>query len=148
MVEKTGKFTLTVPSTHAQAGQKITKPFGYRVCQTEEEAQAIAVEKKFSFLKLVNAFIKDTARSNAYQAALLPYKPVEVSQDDIKERMVRDMIRSGFTEEKARVKVEANLAELAAEMLAEAEAAAAVEGSATVEGEEVEIDEEEETETA
>lgn len=113
------------------------------MCQTEEEANEIATAKKFSFLKLVNAFLKDQARSNAYQAALLPYKPVEVSQDEIKERMVRDYIRSGFTEARARVKVEETLAELAAEALLENAS-----GEVPSEGEEIETEETEETETA
>jgi hypothetical protein len=39
----------------------------------------------------------------------LPYRPSEVSQDDIVERMVRDYIRIGVSEETARKQVAALL---------------------------------------
>jgi hypothetical protein len=59
---------------------------------------------------MVNDNLKANARSNAYQAALLPYRPSEVSAEDIKERMIRDYIRLGIPEDTARKQVEALLA--------------------------------------
>jgi hypothetical protein len=54
--------------------------------------------------------LKANARSNAYQAALLPYRPSEVTPDEIKERMVRDYIRLGVPEDAARKQVDSLLA--------------------------------------
>lgn len=96
-----GKFTFTVPEGHAQAGQTIEKPFEYLVVETETEADAVLVEKKLSKLELVNDNLKKNARSNAYQAATLVYRPSEVPVEDIYERMRRDAIRTGMSEEQA-----------------------------------------------
>jgi hypothetical protein len=105
------KFTITVPDTHPEAGKKIDKAFEYPVCENDAEAAKVLADKKLSILDMVNEKLKANARSNAYQNALLPYKPSEVSQDDIVERMVRDFIRMGKTEEFARAKVAEMLAE-------------------------------------
>lgn len=109
METKVGKFTFTIPDGHPQAGEKVEKTFEYQVCTSEEEAQKVLAEKKWSLLSMVNDNLKANARSNAYQAALLPYRPSEVSPEDIKERMVRDYIRLGVSEEIARKQVEALL---------------------------------------
>ena len=105
-----GKFTFKVPDGHPQAGEKIEKAFEYSVCETDAEASEIVTEKKWNFRDMVNDVLKANARSNAYQAALLPYRPSEVSADDIKERMIRDYIRLGIPEDTARKQVEALLA--------------------------------------
>lgn len=105
-----GKFTFAVPDTHADAGKKIEKAFEYQECETQEEAEKVLTEKKLSIVDLVNDKLKANARSNSYQAALLPYRPSEVSADEIKERMVRDYIRLGIPEDVARKQVEALLA--------------------------------------
>jgi hypothetical protein len=102
-----GKFTFSVPDGHPQAGEKMEKPFEYSVCETEAEAQAIIAEKKWNIVSMVNDVLKANARSNAYQAALLPYRPSEVSAADIQERMVRDFIRLGVPEAAARAQVAA-----------------------------------------
>jgi hypothetical protein len=109
---KVGKFTFAVPEGHAQAGEKIEKTFEYSQVTTEAEATAVITDKKWSVLAMVNDTLKANARSNAYQAALLPYRPSEVSPEDIKERMVRDYIRLGVSEEAARATVESMLANL------------------------------------
>lgn len=109
MQTKTGKFTFAIPDGHPQAGEKVEKTFDYRQCDNDTEAQTILDEKKWSLSGLVNENLKANARSNAYQAALLPYRPSEVSQEDIKERMVRDYIRLGVPEAAARAQVEALL---------------------------------------
>ncbi len=110
MQTKIGKFTFAIPEGHPNAGQKIEKAFEHPHCDTPDEAQAVVTEKKWNLMDIVNDILKANARSNAYQAALLPYRPSEVSQEDIKERMVRDYIRLGISEETARKQVEALLA--------------------------------------
>lgn len=110
MENKIGKFTFAIPEGHPQAGEKVEKPFEYQVCQTEDEATKVIADKKWSVLSMVNDALKANARSNAYQAALLPYRPSEVSPEDIKERMIRDYIRLGIPEDTARKQVEALLA--------------------------------------
>jgi hypothetical protein len=107
---KTGKFTFAIPDGHPQAGEKVEKSFDYKVCDNDTEASAVIAEKKWSIVGMVNDVLKANARSNAYQAALLPYRPSEVSPEEIKERMVRDYIRLGIAEDVARKQVEALLA--------------------------------------
>lgn len=104
------KFTFAIPEGHPEAGKKIEKPFEYQVCESDADAVAVMEEKKFSVVDMVNDKLKTNARSNAYQAALLPYRPSEVSQEDIVERMVRDFIRLGIPEAAARTQVAAMLA--------------------------------------
>jgi hypothetical protein len=110
MQTKTGKFTFAIPDGHPQAGEKVEKTFEYKVCDNEAEANSVLAEKKWSIVGLVNDNLKANARSNAYQAALLPYRPSEVTPDEIKERMIRDYIRLGIPEDTARKQVEALLA--------------------------------------
>lgn len=105
-----GKFTFKVPDGHPQAGEKIEKAFEYPETESDSEAQNVIVEKKWNLKTMVDETLKANARSNAYQAALLPYRPSEVSPEDIKERMVRDYIRLGVPEDTARKQVEALLA--------------------------------------
>jgi len=110
MQSKVGKFTFSIPEGHAQAGEKIEKTFDYQVCDNETEATEVLTSKKWSIVGMVNDNLKANARSNAYQAALLPYRPSEVTPDEIKERMIRDYIRLGIPEDTARKQVEALLA--------------------------------------
>jgi hypothetical protein len=110
MQTKIGKFTFAIPDGHPQAGEKVEKTFEHKVCDNETEALSVIAEKKWSIVALVNDNLKANSRSNAYQAALLPYRPSEVSPDEIKERMVRDYIRLGIPEDTARKQVEALLA--------------------------------------
>lgn len=105
-----GKFTFAVPEGHAEAGKKIEKAFEYQECENEAEATAILADKKLSIVDLVNDKLKANARSNSYQAALLPYRPSEVTPEEIQERMVRDFIRLGIAEDVARAQVSALLA--------------------------------------
>lgn len=110
METKVGKFTFAIPDGHSQAGEKVEKTFDYQQATSESEAQGVIAEKKWNVLSMVNDNLKANARSNAYQAALLPYRPSEVSPGDIKERMIRDYIRLGISEDIARKQVEALLA--------------------------------------
>lgn len=105
-----GKFTFAIPEGHAQAGEKVEKTFEYQQVETPEEAQKVLDEKKWNLVGMVNDNLKANARSNAYQAALLPYRPSEVPAEDIKERMIRDFIRLGIPEAAARAQVESMLA--------------------------------------
>lgn len=104
-----GKFSFAVPDGHAQAGDKIEKAFEYKEVETLDEANSVIAEKKWNIVAMVNDNLKANARSNAYQAALLPYRPSEVTPDEIKERMIRDYIRLGIPEDTARKQVEALL---------------------------------------
>lgn len=104
-----GKFSFAVPEGHSEAGKKIEKGFEYKQVETDTEANEVMTEKKWSLIDMVNDNLKANARSNAYQAALLPYRPSEVTPDEIKERMVRDYIRLGVPEDVARKQVEALL---------------------------------------
>lgn len=110
MTSDVGKFSFSIPEGHPEAGKKVEKAFEFQVCQSTEEATQVLADKNLSILDMVNDKLKANARSNAYQAALLPYRPSEVSQEDIVERMVRDFIRIGITEENARVMVQTALA--------------------------------------
>ena len=105
-----GKFTFAIPDGHPQAGEKIEKAFDFKQVENETEANSVIAEKKWSIVGMVNDVLKANARSNAYQAALLPYRPSEVSPEEIQERMVRDYIRLGVPEDVARKQVEALLA--------------------------------------
>jgi hypothetical protein len=105
-----GKFSFKVPETHPDAGQTIEKTFDYRQVENDTEAQTVLTEKGWNLASLVNDNLKANARSNAYQAALLPYRPSEVSPEEIQERMVRDFIRLGVPEAAARAQVESLLA--------------------------------------
>jgi hypothetical protein len=105
-----GKFTFAIPENHPEAGKKIEKAFEYQETENDAEANQVLVDKKLSLQDLVNDKLKANARSNSYQAALLPYRPSELSADEIKERMVRDFIRLGIPEEMARKQVDAMLA--------------------------------------
>ena len=109
METKIGKFTFAIPEGHAQAGEKIEKSFEYSQVNSESEAQAVLTDKKWNLVGMVNDVLKANARSNAYQAALLPYRPSEVSPEEIQERLVRDYIRLGIPEDTARKQVAALL---------------------------------------
>jgi len=110
METKVGKFSFAIPEGHAQSGEKIEKTFDYQVCNTLNEATSVIADKKWSVVGMVNDSLKANARSNAYQAALLPYRPSEVTPEEIQERMVRDYIRLGVAEDVARKQVAALLA--------------------------------------
>lgn len=113
MLQKSSKFSFKIPETHAEGGKKIEKSFDYQECESATEAEKVIADKKWSILDMVNENLKANARSNAYQAALLPYKPSEVSAEDVKERMIRDFIRLGIAEDVARAQVDALLASAA-----------------------------------
>lgn len=100
------KFTFAIPEGHPQYGEKIEKPYEYKQVDSDTEATSVMAEKKWKLTDMVNDVLKANARSNAYQAALLPYRPSEVTPDEIKERMIRDYIRLGISEEAARAQVE------------------------------------------
>lgn len=112
MKDLTGKFKFKVPedSKHEDAGKSIEKTFEYVECENESEAIDYITKKEWNVTDMVNDKIKTNARSNAYQTSTLVYKPSEVSQEDIVERMVRDYVRLGFNEEVSRAQVTSMLA--------------------------------------
>lgn len=115
VTEKAGKFSFKVPDTHPEAGKKIEKGFSfYEVKEGDEDtAKAIIIGKGWTLVDMVNETLKQNARSNAYQTALLPYKPSEVSEETVQERMIRDYVRMGMSEDMARSTVVNTLKALA-----------------------------------
>ncbi len=116
MLTKVAKFTFVVPDTHPQAGEKIEKSFEYQECQSEPEALAVIAEKasksekaaqSWSVTALVNDALKQNARSNAYQAATLPFRPTDATPEEMFEAGVRQMIRMGIPESIARTQLAA-----------------------------------------
>lgn len=110
METKVGKFSFKVPEGHPEVGKKVEKTFEYDVVHTLEEAQHVMTHSKdgkprttpWSLVAMVNDNLQANARSSAYQTALLPYKTLEVSAEAIQERMIKDAIRSGLSEDVAR----------------------------------------------
>jgi hypothetical protein len=110
MKHQAGKFKFSVPDDaktpdgqlHQDAGKELEKPFEYDSPETVDEANEILAKRKLNIVGLVSEKVKNLARSAAYQAATLVYKPSEVSAEDIQERAIRDLIRLGMSEEAAR----------------------------------------------
>lgn len=112
MKQETRTFSYTIPENSPvedSRGKKEEKTFTFDVCETVEEAHKVLAAKNWNLVTLVNDNLKASARANAYQTALAPHRPSEVSQDDIRERMIRDMIRLGIAEDVARTQVAALL---------------------------------------
>lgn len=116
-----GKFSFKVPDTpneqgvsHSEAGKKIEKTFEFLETENEQEALTVIADKKWSVKELVDENLKANARSSAYQTALAVYIPSKVSPEDIRERMIRDYVRLGFSEDVARKTVDAALDAMAA----------------------------------
>jgi Glu-tRNA(Gln) amidotransferase subunit E-like FAD-binding protein len=112
----TDVLSFTVPKETvkegATPGAKYDKSFTYRVCDSDELAHKIMEEKDWSVQDLVNRKLKADARSNAYQSESIAHQPVKstVPLSEIKERLVRDFMRSGLSESVARAQVESVLA--------------------------------------
>lgn len=112
MKNLTSKFKFTVPSDSPVVearGTKIEKEFSYQQVENDTDVNQVLKDKQWTVADLINEALKANARSNAYQNALAPHKPSEVSADDIKERMVRDYMRLGVPENIARAQVESLL---------------------------------------
>lgn len=77
---------------------------------SHRSALTTLVERDWNLTAIVNDKLKAGARSNAYQNALMPYRPSEVSQADIRARMIRDLIRSKVPEALAIKTIDAALA--------------------------------------
>jgi hypothetical protein len=115
LVEHSDKLTFTVPASSPVEGERGTKQekeytFGQVAEGDDDTANAIMRIKGWTIQDFVNDALKGSARSNAYQTALAPHKPSEVSAEDIVERMVRDYIRLGIPEDVARKQVSSMLA--------------------------------------
>lgn len=105
-----GKFSFKVPDGHPEQGREIKKTFSYAKCVDDKQAVATLNERKWKLRDIINDKIKASARSNSYQNALMPYRPSEVSQEDIRARMIRDLIRSKVPEALAIKTIDAALA--------------------------------------
>lgn len=105
----TGAFTFKVPEGHPEQGNKIDKTFEFIECIDDVQAVATLKERKWQLREIVNDKLKASARSNSYQNALMPYRPSEVSQADIRARMIRDLVRSGVPETIAITTIDAAL---------------------------------------
>ena len=107
-------FDYKVPATSPVESSRGTTVKGteyeFRVCESDVDAEVVLKEKEWTLLELVNEKLKSAARANAYQTALAPHKPSQVSEEDIVERMVRDFIRVGVAEKLAREMVAQALA--------------------------------------
>lgn len=96
-----GKFSFKVPDGHPEQGNEVKKTFSYVNCTDDAQAVATLKDRKWKLRDIINDKIKASARSNSYQNALMPYRPSEVSQADIRARMIRDLIRSKVPEDRA-----------------------------------------------
>lgn len=101
-------LTFTVPKDAPQVelrGTKITKPYAFGKVDNDTDAAKVMGIKGWKLMDFVNEALQGASRSSAYQATLALYRPTKVSEDDIVERMVRDFIRLGVTEDAARAQV-------------------------------------------
>lgn len=106
-------FSFKVPENHPQHKddkgnvRQIKKSYNYVQCKNDQQAVATLKAEEWALVDMVNEELKNRARSNAYQKALAPYKTSNVSQEDIRKRMVLDMIRVGVPEDVAERTVKA-----------------------------------------
>ena len=108
-----GAFSFKVPEGHPEQGNKIDKTFEYIECIDDVQAVATLKEKKWQLREIINDKLKASARSTSYQNALMPYRPSDVSQADIRARMIRDLVRSKVPEAIAIATIDTVLAEQA-----------------------------------
>jgi len=112
MQTKAGKFSFEVPEGHPEQGNKVEKGFDYQECSTDEEAVKVLGERKWGLMKIVNDKLRTSARANAYQNAVLPYKRVDVSAEDAKRAIVRNLIGLGMSEADATAQADAAVAKV------------------------------------
>src|SRR5437867_208328 len=99
--KQTGKFSFKIPDSHPEAGTKVEKTFTYDSVTSDQEAVELISRKKWSLASLVNDVLKANARANAYQTALGVYTVSELTPDEMRNKMIKDFIRAGFSEDKA-----------------------------------------------
>ena len=110
-------FTFKIPENHPaskdEQGNRVTveKEFTFQVCQNESEALAVMAYKQWDLVEMINDQLKANARSSAYQTALAAYQVSEVPAEKIRERMIKDFIRSGLSEAQATAVVDSALAQ-------------------------------------
>ena len=110
MQTKAGKFSFEVPEGHPDQGQKVEKAFEYQECESDEEAVRILGERKWPLVKLVNDKLRTSARANGYQNALAMYRRSDVSAEDAKRAIVRNLIGLGMSESDAIAQADAAIA--------------------------------------
>lgn len=99
-------FSYKVPKGHADEGKEYEKAFSYPICETNDDVEKVLEGKGWSVLQMVNDALKANARSNAYQLALAAYKTTR-TPEQLREDIIRDMVRGGINPEVARKQVEA-----------------------------------------
>lgn len=111
----------TVPPTavdasgnpHPEAGKVYDVPFTYESFADLDGANKVIADRKWDLVKMVNQTLKGNARAAAYQAEAAKYAASSATPDDIAERLVRDFVRLGLSQEDARAQVESMRANIA-----------------------------------
>jgi len=96
-----GGFTFKVPEGHPLHKDDkgnirvIAGSYDYAQCKNDAQAVATLKEEEWAIVDMVNDELKSRAKNNAYQKAFAGYKKSAVSPEQIRARMVLDMIRVG-----------------------------------------------------
>lgn len=109
MKNETASFDFTVPKdspVEAERGKKSEIPYSYVEVENVDEANKVCADKEWDFIGLVNAKLKASAKSNAYQAELAKHRVSTLSPEDMFESAVRQLIRMGIPEDVARKQLE------------------------------------------
>lgn len=102
-----GGFTFKVPEDHPlhkdDSGKVrvIKGEYDYVQCRNDVQAIATLKAEEWNITDMVNDELKGRARNNAHQKAFAGYKKSSVSLEQIRARLVLDMIRVGVPADKA-----------------------------------------------
>ena len=107
----------TVPQSspvEEERGNEHNLPYMYGQIDTEAEnatelAQKVCEVKEWKLVDFVNDALKSNARSNTYQKFLARHKVSKLTNEQMRERMVRQYMQMGASEEKARAQIESLL---------------------------------------
>jgi hypothetical protein len=103
MRNDTGTFRFTVPadSPQGRGGEKLEVGFSFPVCESDEDITAVLAERKTSVLEVINSVLRDKAKAAAYQSLLASHKPADLSAEDALQGVIRTLVRTGLSVEKA-----------------------------------------------
>jgi hypothetical protein len=118
IAEHVDVFSFTIPAADKvkpefvdRAGEKIEDlSFSFGQAADEAEAVDVCTAKEWTLVDFVNDTLRANARANAYQTELAKYKKDERDPEKTAERIVRDAMALGLTEEMARNMVKGMLA--------------------------------------
>ena len=101
--------------TPLQVGDVIVVPLSFEQVETEGETSAAEIEAilekhEWNVAQLINEKLEANARSRAYQTQLARFKGSQLSKEDQFERMVRQAVLMGISEDIARKQIRALLA--------------------------------------